>query len=182
MNADIRNANGEPVVKIIDNEWRTDKANWDVEAVGKTLTFRDGKGMITLKMRSLPREALIIDKMDMMTHGFRLTCDGKTFLVTHPNGESFSVSGNRIESCRVGIEINMKTIGCGAGVKQGGNASFIDLKHNTTQLPIELIKAREKFNRASPPDTRRKIGRNSPCPCESGKKFKKCCGRPGTTF
>ncbi|PEM14464.1 SEC-C metal-binding domain-containing protein [Bacillus wiedmannii] len=21
-----------------------------------------------------------------------------------------------------------------------------------------------------------KIGRNSPCPCESGKKYKKCCG------
>jgi len=23
----------------------------------------------------------------------------------------------------------------------------------------------------------RKIGRNEPCPCESGKKYKKCCGR-----
>ncbi|MBU1563710.1 SEC-C domain-containing protein, partial [Patescibacteria group bacterium] len=22
-----------------------------------------------------------------------------------------------------------------------------------------------------------KIGRNSPCPCGSGKKFKKCCGK-----
>jgi yecA family protein len=25
-----------------------------------------------------------------------------------------------------------------------------------------------------------KIGRNQPCPCGSGKKYKKCCGRPGT--
>jgi uncharacterized protein YecA (UPF0149 family) len=24
--------------------------------------------------------------------------------------------------------------------------------------------------------TRQKIGRNDPCPCGSGKKFKKCCG------
>ena len=24
--------------------------------------------------------------------------------------------------------------------------------------------------------TRQKIGRNEPCPCGSGKKFKKCCG------
>ena len=24
-----------------------------------------------------------------------------------------------------------------------------------------------------------KIGRNQPCPCGSGKKYKKCCGRPG---
>jgi len=26
-----------------------------------------------------------------------------------------------------------------------------------------------------------KIGRNQPCPCGSGKKYKKCCGRPGAT-
>lgn len=26
-----------------------------------------------------------------------------------------------------------------------------------------------------------KIGRNEPCPCGSGKKFKKCCGRPPMT-
>ena len=25
----------------------------------------------------------------------------------------------------------------------------------------------------------KKIGRNSPCPCKSGKKYKKCCGRYG---
>lgn len=24
---------------------------------------------------------------------------------------------------------------------------------------------------------RAKIGRNDPCPCRSGKKYKKCCGR-----
>lgn len=24
----------------------------------------------------------------------------------------------------------------------------------------------------------RKVGRNEPCPCESGKKYKKCCGSP----
>ena len=23
-----------------------------------------------------------------------------------------------------------------------------------------------------------KVGRNDPCPCGSGKKFKQCCGRP----
>ena len=25
--------------------------------------------------------------------------------------------------------------------------------------------------------TRKKVGRNDPCPCGSGKKYKKCCGR-----
>ncbi len=36
------------------------------------------------------------------------------------------------------------------------------------------------FNRPEPPETyvrfQPKVGRNDPCPCESGKKFKKCCG------
>lgn len=27
-----------------------------------------------------------------------------------------------------------------------------------------------------PPPTARKIGRNAPCPCGSGKKYKRCCG------
>jgi preprotein translocase subunit SecA len=28
------------------------------------------------------------------------------------------------------------------------------------------------------PERRQKVGRNDPCPCGSGKKFKKCCGAP----
>jgi len=27
-----------------------------------------------------------------------------------------------------------------------------------------------------PPSRSRRVGRNEPCPCGSGKKFKKCCG------
>jgi len=27
------------------------------------------------------------------------------------------------------------------------------------------------------PETVKKIGRNEPCPCGSGKKYKKCCGK-----
>jgi len=29
------------------------------------------------------------------------------------------------------------------------------------------------------PKARVKVGRNEPCPCESGEKFKRCCGRQG---
>ena len=27
------------------------------------------------------------------------------------------------------------------------------------------------------PEKQKKVGRNDPCPCGSGKKYKKCCGR-----
>lgn len=30
---------------------------------------------------------------------------------------------------------------------------------------------------AEPSWTSAKVGRNEPCPCDSGKKYKKCCGK-----
>jgi uncharacterized protein YecA (UPF0149 family) len=35
---------------------------------------------------------------------------------------------------------------------------------------------REAGDLGQEPSGRQKIGRNDPCPCGSGKKFKKCCG------
>ncbi|MBA7693030.1 hypothetical protein ES703_101605 [subsurface metagenome] len=34
-----------------------------------------------------------------------------------------------------------------------------------------------KIKEKSPNKIKRKIGRNEPCPCGSGKKYKMCCGR-----
>jgi uncharacterized protein len=44
-------------------------------------------------------------------------------------------------------------------------------------LEAEPIQTDTTFRRESP-----KIGRNEPCPCGSGKKFKRCCGKGGTTL
>jgi uncharacterized protein len=43
-----------------------------------------------------------------------------------------------------------------------------------SRAPIERIASREKAPRprTAPAD----VGRNDPCPCGSGLKFKKCCG------
>ncbi len=50
-------------------------------------------------------------------------------------------------------------------------ASFI--KHDDTWYFTDGVAVPPKqFVRTSP-----KIGRNDPCPCNSGKKYKKCCGR-----
>ena len=45
-----------------------------------------------------------------------------------------------------------------------------DQPENTNDLELLL----------NPPKTtiaQKKVGRNEPCPCESGKKYKKCCGK-----
>ena len=37
----------------------------------------------------------------------------------------------------------------------------------------------ERIANAPPVTSQTKVGRNDPCPCGSGKKWKHCCGRPG---
>ena len=43
----------------------------------------------------------------------------------------------------------------------------------------EDISDLEKLLNPTPPATAQKTGRNDPCPCGSGKKYKKCCGASG---
>ena len=75
---------------------------------------------------------------------------------------------------------------------------IMEVYNNTRQWtlkgykPTELRKEREKHLRSMPAhpfsqpqgasnvidfSTRQKVGRNDPCPCGSGKKYKKCCGK-----
>lgn len=47
---------------------------------------------------------------------------------------------------------------------------------NNEQEEISADNKKKKVVRRASPVTRRmKVGRNDPCPCRSGKKYKKCC-------
>ena len=52
------------------------------------------------------------------------------------------------------------------------------MKFGGAGLPLEEMPnlARMRSEIPATPVTRKKVGRNEPCPCGSGKKFKKCCG------
>jgi preprotein translocase subunit SecA len=54
-------------------------------------------------------------------------------------------------------------------VKNEKDASAIDQK-NSEQVKNAQVKEEEN----NPPA--KKVGRNEPCPCGSGKKYKHCCG------
>ena len=47
------------------------------------------------------------------------------------------------------------------------------------RMARERERQRGQRIRAAKPRTEPKVGRNAPCPCGSGKKYKKCHGRPG---
>ena len=46
------------------------------------------------------------------------------------------------------------------------------------RAPVVRVQKREMVtNQSKPAQSTKKVGRNDPCPCGSGKKYKDCCGR-----
>ena len=45
--------------------------------------------------------------------------------------------------------------------------------------PFRVSEAAAAMDKAKPVRSGPKVGRNDPCPCRSGKKFKHCCGKNG---
>ncbi len=71
-----------------------------------------------------------------------------------------------------------------ATLDQGKEQTLTQLREDLTYRLIEdTIAETERWACFKPethygPKKGRKIGRNQPCPCGSGKKYKKCCGKP----
>jgi hypothetical protein len=68
-------------------------------------------------------------------------------------------------------------------LSKGKESALAQLKNENYRLIGDTIKEIEwwaSFQSSSPPKQpvaqKKKIGRNEPCPCGSGKKYKKCCG------
>lgn len=58
-----------------------------------------------------------------------------------------------------------------------GMANGTRLWSNNGHTPEELFEQYERKHLQKLPAKKVKIGRNDPCPCGSGKKYKRCCGR-----
>lgn len=57
------------------------------------------------------------------------------------------------------------------------NELFQEERKYLKPLPAEPFKISQQNSKAIDAQTRTKVGRNDPCPCGSGKKYKKCCGK-----
>jgi len=67
--------------------------------------------------------------------------------------------------------IHTETSAFGGGAAQGTTG--------TTNSSEMVTQANEEVSKAKPVRTGPKVGRNDPCPCGSGKKYKHCCGKNG---
>ena len=165
---ELKNLTNEDLIKTI-----TDKANAIVELKAKILGENG--------MREFERVCLLrnvdtkwmdhIDAMEELRRGMGLRGYGSHDPVAAYRTEGFEMFDEMVEA-----------------IKQDTAKSLVALKIRTSAAPIERQQVakvtgtsggEEESTRREPIRVGRKIGRNEPCPCGSGKKYKNCHGRPG---
>jgi hypothetical protein len=86
--------------------------------------------------------------------------------------KELTVSKGSLFGCDVLIGMDIIGIGDFAVTNKNGETAF------SFRFPsVEFIDFVAQSNAHSPIRSIHKVGRNDPCPCGSGKKYKKCCGR-----
>ena len=150
------------------------------------------------RMRELERMILIrvvdnkwmdhIDAMDQLRHGIGLRALGQQDPARAYSGEGFEmfelmIQNIKEDTAKFCFNVTVQTdtrrkqiIGAGEGRKADFDSDGNGIEgDNPEEIPGAVnIPEREKKN-----ETVRKgetVGRNDPCPCGSGKKYKKCCG------
>ena len=106
-----------------------------------------------------------IDAMDQLKQGIGLRAYGQKDPVNAYTTEGFDMFDAMVNAIR---EQTVRTL----------------LRVSVRKAPMERVQLAkpsetpsEEGNRPARRDSRAQIGRNSPCPCGSGKKYKNCCGR-----
>ena len=63
-------------------------------------------------------------------------------------------------------------------MRKWSNRGFTDKELGRQKKEVSFFVAPEQILKdVQTPKIQKKIGRNDPCPCGSGKKYKKCCGK-----
>lgn len=171
FNADILSPEGLPIFTVVDNEWRCNAANWDVEQIGSKLVIREALGKKVLELQTTPQREVRFNLIDLHTSGYYLRGDSKEFYVEFNSFvirlESATITGWQ-HAIILGDEPNSMAIGKNAGGK--------NRKQTVSTGPMMV---------GGPPRVRKKMSMAAPlppkriavCPCGSGKRFKHCCGR-----
>ena len=128
------------------------------------------------------RENLL--EMDYLKEGIGLRAYGQRDPLVEYKHEAFNLFKDLMEEIKVDtvkLLFNAKVVVKGPDEQNRGYAGALPekemaVKDIKTSGPSEIIAG--DGSKASKPEPVRlsKIGRNDPCPCGSGKKYKKCCG------
>ena len=105
LSASFHNSQGRLSLQIVDNEWRGNERNWDVEAVGGAIIIRDAPGHVSLKLVAAPPDGIIIEKLDMYLLGSRILGSPDELVLESPSGDRSTFTKCLADHCRVGLAI-----------------------------------------------------------------------------
>lgn len=77
----------------------------------------------------------------------------------------------------VEVLVGMDIMGRGDFAISNRNGKTVFTFRMPSQERIDFVEQIKNTPKGTPLSTPHKVGRNEPCPCGSGKKYKKCCGR-----
>lgn len=110
-----------------------------------------------------------LHNMDALREGIGLRAWGERDPLVEYKMESFGMFNDMMSSVRRQIFSLLFRVQL---VDESGNESIAQKAHNITYgAPVQGEAKRQPITTAA------KTGRNDPCPCGSGKKYKKCCGK-----
>ncbi|MCS4133673.1 HNH endonuclease [Salinibacter ruber] len=105
LSAHFSNSKGEASLQIQDNEWRVFTGNWDVEAVGGTITIRDAPGQISLQLSISGRGTIAIQNLNMQLNGMHFHGNTDDLVVESSDGRSMRLTNCIASNCHVGLAL-----------------------------------------------------------------------------
>ena len=189
LNTEITNVYGIDMLDYIKEH--KDDSNTIIEELEKQATekYQAKEEEITSeKMRELERVVMLkvvdekwmnhIDSMDELKNGIGLRAYGQQDPVVKYRMEGMDMFDEMIANIKLDVVKILMNIR-----KQNGNAQRQETA-KITGAALEAINSVDGGKKINTPEYNQtvvnegpKVGRNDPCPCGSGKKYKNCCGR-----
>ncbi len=145
-------------LKVIDNAWKEHLREMDdLKQSVQNASYEQKDPLLIYKFESFELFKQMLGRINREIISFLIKCDlpANKEVQVESNFKPASFDASKLQTGRTEI---------GGGSQGGHDANKFG--HNTQKKEVTQPIVREK-----------KVGRNDPCPCGSGKKYKKCCGK-----
>jgi len=85
LNALFHDSDQRPILTITDNIWFGNPENWDIECIGSRISIRVKKGDYALILNNIPRERLVIERINMRFKQYEIVGNRDSILVKTPS-------------------------------------------------------------------------------------------------
>lgn len=161
----------EKITKLVDDAYASQVANNGEEAQ------RHLERVILLQMVDNHWKDHLLS-MDHLKEGIGLRGYGQKNPLDEYKKEGFKLFHNMIETVKVQTVSTLMRVRV---VREDDVDKFEEERRRRQEQQVQMNKGAAGEDRPTPQTIKRegdKVGRNDPCPCGSGKKYKKCHGRP----